>query len=313
MGLHTQCFGPSEPYTAIVYAEATDVPANSSLLETVPAADAALGAVAANATPTVAVAPTLLIPPLWATSATGGGAITLMNAPAGTAIWGAAFTPFGQTSLRYMPVSRQPLATPSGWAMAISPAVEPTPPNTLASTYLGWTDQPNGVTAYYSTGQGVCDDRRARINWVPLVFNLTPGYTDRGNCKDSNNNQMGFPAQAFSCPTGYGLSADKLSCTRSGTPVYKPKDGVCAYIVSSGTFFPDTTDLDCPSVNPTIATSCSASGGSDPVVRLNGNGTVTLTQYYGGCGTSKSKTCTTTSTNAPGYYQPALIGPVTCS
>jgi hypothetical protein len=94
----------------------------------------------------------------------------------------------------------------------------------------------------------------------------------------------------------------------------KPSDGLCNYVNSgSGNIGKDSNDPDCAAAPPTLPTSCSSSNGSDPVIQVLPGGRVKITQYYGGCGTSKSKTCTTTSTNAPGYYQPATIGPVSCT
>lgn len=323
VGLHTQCFGATEPYTAVVYAEATDTPPGTDIWQSIPSVDPSLTVIDADDTPTVVVESSASFPKpaQWSTSASGAATISLINATPGMSIWGASYTPATATSPIYVPVSIQPLPTPGGWTPPDTSKSEiyPRAPTPIAATFVAWWDYGNVGNRLFPTAQEVCDARRVIINWSYLGY--VPNTANNGACVDSYNRSMGYPKKKFWCPVGYGFVYDDSSdqCIVVGSNQPKPSDGMCPYVrggqagYSSITYTKDANDPDCPAVQPPLPTACSSSGGTDPVVRVNNDGTVTLTQYYGGCGASKSVTCTTTSTNKPGYYQPAQIGPVNCS
>lgn len=195
----------------------------------------------------------------------------------------------GGSSSAKIPVSpNEPLPTPSGWTPAVAPSVQPTPPGSasLVESY----SCTSGVGPYSgATREAAC---QAVVDQLNVVDGPTFSYTlgtcaptscvihkfSSGVCGGACADASGSVSDTSSCPAGY--TAGGGSCTLSNASlVIKPVDGKCGIVRSSGVFTADANDPDCTGgvVTASGDTASASDGGQSAQVKINGDGSVTIT------------------------------------
>ena len=285
-----------------------------------------LGGAAKLATAFVGV-PLLFSPPVI-TTATGAALSTwaAIAAGVGALAYSVGLTDGNGNVFMTVPVNpNAPQAVPSGWAQNTDPSQPPMPPASnpgqtstcfnAASSVCSPTNTQSGLDAAWvqhlnqSSGRS-CLEAFGRGSGT-TTYNAYPGqggYYQECGC-DFCSGPLPRPTDTHSttvCPVGYtqGLSG---SCDlTSPNDVPYPPDNRCGLKFSGGVMSFDSRDPDCSGAPPDLVSSDgkmvqATSGGSRVQVKINADGSATITQWTPtSIGNTTINSVTTGSASAPG-------------
>lgn len=140
-----------------------------------------------------------------------------------------------------------PLSVPAGWQASTDGSQQPTPPNTVSTTFI-YRIPANNDLITYPTIQSACDQETIYLQ--PYV-NFTVNYraTVDGCITITPTGTTAFYVQQVNkCPIGYGLSgpiSNQTCALLNSQLVMKPVDQKCTLIRNANSISPDLRDPDC--------------------------------------------------------------------
>ncbi|MGB4448678.1 MAG: hypothetical protein WBI92_11655 [Cloacibacterium sp.] len=221
---------------------------------------------------------------------------------------------------------KAPLPTPPGWNPASGSSVKPSPPSTDPGTVSpdGYDYRsgyvPNGTpwaTSVAAAAQYLIDYNQPSNPGTTYSFNgagpgTPPTYWVRKSTTVSTgavtfaNIPLDSRATVKTCPTGYTLSGSTCNLT-TPTAVMEPSDGTCAILQTNNSFSKNANDPDCsassiPSniaIAPNSIKATSADGRTTTEIKLNPDGSSTMTVSKSRTDGSNKTDTNTISTSAP--------------
>ena len=204
---------------------------------------------------------------------------------------------------------KAPLPTPPGWNPASGSSVKPSPPSTSPqlppAQRIGDYGFPNTPYMYY----------QVTLNQAKTQYCLDTGFVSfdatNGWCVNAAGNHSGgisFPyaANVKPCPSGYVASGSSCNLTNPDS-VMEPSDGTCAILQTNNSFSKNANDPDCsassiPSniaIAPNSIKATSSDGRTTTEIKLNPDGSSTMTVSKSRTDGSNKTDTNTISTSAP--------------